>query len=189
MEVGQECAIFGLVVLVLMVAVGIVVLVGVGAVLVENVLLRHVHVLQKQALVQYYEVLDRAAGQADDEEQGKERRDPWSSVTAVGVSDSSSTGTADCGVVAGGDGELRHSAPFAAPLRSPSSGSRGAGSGGAGTRYLTHAQHLELQHFGLLAPDSEEDADPDAPLDGTAATAAVACEGGERNVVLASAVV
>lgn len=60
-ELGQECAVLFLLVAVVLVVVGVFVVLYLGGVLLESMLARHIHVLQKRTLVDHYQVRDLAA--------------------------------------------------------------------------------------------------------------------------------
>jgi len=54
-----EAAIVGvIIVLLVFIVLGIFIVVGLGSVLVENIVLKHIHVLQKKTLVQFYKIKD-----------------------------------------------------------------------------------------------------------------------------------
>lgn len=127
-SLGEECLMLAVVVAVVVLVTGLVVMVIMGGTLLESVLLRHVHILQKRTLVDSYQVLDLCA--------------------------SDLAGRGGGGGGGGGRAATEIEMGTLSPMATMSTTS-GAG-GGSRTAGLTSAQYRELHHYGLLPTADDE---------------------------------
>lgn len=154
-EMG-EAAVFGIVLLLfIFVVFGIFLVVGLGSVLIENILLRHIHVLQKKTLAQFYKVKDLDLNIACSHcvTSLQEISGDICEVMNVGVSEGASDGIALLPMqrreglnVSRSKQDLSSDNGYGASSHISSASMPDANS----LVYLTYEQELELQSHGLL---------------------------------------